>query len=349
MTPRNLGIDFLRFVAIVLVINSHMDAFYPIPQLGTGGALGNALFFMLSAFGLAQSQQRNPQDFSTYFKNRIIKIYPAIWIVTIVLITPLALYYHFSNPSILINFKTDFNWGGNLLNAFSILFFPPPAFWFLQALMLYYIIGYFYIYKFDDFVKKILLAVLLLAYSMLYIKNSNFNYLAIEQILEFKLIFYILIFLFGIELAKRPKHVNSNTWKDWIGLAVCMIIIYGHKLLMMQGWAGGWQFIQQLAIFPSVFFGIRLANCNAINRIMQTPWVSKFIKLCASMTLELYIVHGPIRELINPSSAGFPGNVVIYLPMVFLAAYVVRAINRSITTRMLSRDVSKLARHINIP
>jgi peptidoglycan/LPS O-acetylase OafA/YrhL len=53
---RSLGIDFLRFSAIVLVINSHMDSFYPIPELGTGGALGNALFFMLSAFGPAQAK-----------------------------------------------------------------------------------------------------------------------------------------------------------------------------------------------------------------------------------------------------------------------------------------------------
>lgn len=44
--------EFLRCVAIIMIVNSHLDVFYPIPALGTGGAIGNSLFFMLSSFGL---------------------------------------------------------------------------------------------------------------------------------------------------------------------------------------------------------------------------------------------------------------------------------------------------------
>lgn len=156
MTQRHLGIDFLRFVAIVLVINSHMDAFYPIPQIGTGGALGNALFFMLSAFGLAQSQQRSAQDFWMYLKKRIIRIYPAVWVTAVVLIFPLVLYYYFSNPSLLAILKAEFNWNGGVLQSLSILFYPPPAFWFLQALLVFYVIAYMYMHWFGRLAKKFL-------------------------------------------------------------------------------------------------------------------------------------------------------------------------------------------------
>jgi hypothetical protein len=35
---------FLRFLAILLVINSHMDSLYPVQLFAAGGAMGNALF-----------------------------------------------------------------------------------------------------------------------------------------------------------------------------------------------------------------------------------------------------------------------------------------------------------------
>lgn len=45
-------IDYLKTVAVLLVINSHFDCLYPIPALATGGAMGNALFFIVSGFCL---------------------------------------------------------------------------------------------------------------------------------------------------------------------------------------------------------------------------------------------------------------------------------------------------------
>ena len=182
---------------------------------------------------------------------------------------------------------------------------------------------------------------LLLSYTALYVKTQNFEYLVVEQHIEYKLLFYLLIFLFGIELGKRAKHVENYSRKEWIGLVACIFIIYVHKLLMMQGWAGAWQFVQQAAIFPVMFFAIRLANHSAIARLMQAPWVGQFMMVCAAMTLELYMVHGPIREPFNPGPKGFPGNVVSYLPMVVLAAYLVHIISQFLREHMLTEGVSK--------
>lgn len=42
--------NLLRAIAILLIFNSHIDAMYPYPQLGTGGALGNGIFFFLSGY-----------------------------------------------------------------------------------------------------------------------------------------------------------------------------------------------------------------------------------------------------------------------------------------------------------
>ena len=80
---KNPDTQFLRAVAILLVINSHLDRYYPMQHIGTGGAIGNSIFFFLSAFGLYLSQQKQSQYFKEWFTNRISRIYPSLWIVLI--------------------------------------------------------------------------------------------------------------------------------------------------------------------------------------------------------------------------------------------------------------------------
>lgn len=48
---RDLGIDILKFLAVICVVNSHMDVCYPgkWSVLATGGAIGDALFFSFVA------------------------------------------------------------------------------------------------------------------------------------------------------------------------------------------------------------------------------------------------------------------------------------------------------------
>jgi peptidoglycan/LPS O-acetylase OafA/YrhL len=46
---RDSGIDFIKFIAAILITNSHMGHLYPqgLSILATGGAIGDALFFFL--------------------------------------------------------------------------------------------------------------------------------------------------------------------------------------------------------------------------------------------------------------------------------------------------------------
>lgn len=43
-------INYLKCVAVLLVLNSHLDQIYPVSSLGFGGAMGNTLFFLVSGF-----------------------------------------------------------------------------------------------------------------------------------------------------------------------------------------------------------------------------------------------------------------------------------------------------------
>ena len=72
---RDYGIDLLKFFAVLLITNSHMDCMYPIKELGTGGAIGDAFFFYCSGFTIFRKDYDN---FLEYYKRRINRIYPIV-------------------------------------------------------------------------------------------------------------------------------------------------------------------------------------------------------------------------------------------------------------------------------
>jgi peptidoglycan/LPS O-acetylase OafA/YrhL len=342
MKTENSGVNLLRFLAIVLVINSHMDAFYPIPVFGTGGAIGNALFFVLSAYGLMLSEKNRPQRFQDYLAKRVRRIYPIVWMSTLVLIFPLLLFYYFKSPenfSILIN-EFALN---NPLSFLSIIFYPPSAFWFLQAMMIFYVFGFSLIKNGNN--KKLIYGTIILGliYITLYLRAESYNRLIIEQEMNFKLVFYFLIFTFGIFLASVESKIKYQGVVDYFMLLLFILVIYGHKLLVMM--TGGnyseFQFVQQMAIFPLVFYFLKISRSDRVGRLFNIEtWAGRFVSLVAAMTLELYIVHGPLRGLMLPYLGGFPGNVIVYLPFVFITAYVLHELTNKATRIFLGRQLS---------
>ena len=40
-------LDILKFFAIILITNSHINHLYPYPNMGTGGSLVDAIFFLV--------------------------------------------------------------------------------------------------------------------------------------------------------------------------------------------------------------------------------------------------------------------------------------------------------------
>lgn len=76
---RNFSIDILKFLAVFLIINSHMDICYP-PKysiLATGGAIGDVLFLFASGFTLFMGRM---DDFSNWYKRRINRIFPSAFV-----------------------------------------------------------------------------------------------------------------------------------------------------------------------------------------------------------------------------------------------------------------------------
>ena len=109
----------------MLIANSHLHGYYPMPALATGGAIGNALFFMLSGYGLFSSYNNLKISFLPWYKRRIIRIYPSMIIATILFIV-----------------IAQSAWRSMDLVGYLQMFVWPTAYWFISALMIFYLIFY---------------------------------------------------------------------------------------------------------------------------------------------------------------------------------------------------------------
>lgn len=71
---------WLRAIAAILITNAHYADIWPLSSLAFGGHLGNCIYFFLSGFCLYDIKEKFPK----WYAKRIIRIYPALWIVNIV-------------------------------------------------------------------------------------------------------------------------------------------------------------------------------------------------------------------------------------------------------------------------
>lgn len=74
---RNLSIELLKFIAVIIVVNSHFDPLYgeEYHYMATGGAIGDALFFFASGFTLFLGRLGR---FDNWYKRRVRRIYPSV-------------------------------------------------------------------------------------------------------------------------------------------------------------------------------------------------------------------------------------------------------------------------------
>ena len=121
MKRRDVGIDFLMFVAVLMVVNSHLEDMYVgcFKPLATGGVLGDALFFFCSGYKLFLGRM---DRFDNWYKRRIVRIYPSIivWDVIAASVLPLPL-----TPLTLFD-----GWC------------PTGGYWFVKCIMVHYVAIY---------------------------------------------------------------------------------------------------------------------------------------------------------------------------------------------------------------
>lgn len=311
--------QFLRALGMILIINSHLSHYYPIPYIGTGGALGNSIFFCLSAFGIYLSQKNKHKPFSEWFKGRIIRIYPSIWIVLVFLALPIMLMLGQVNDEYIMTFI------GHFFN---------PRHWFIRALLVYYLLSFFLL---GDDQRTKLFSVFALSgvlYFIIYFTYVDLSKWTVEDT-SIKLIHYFMIFLFGIYLASKNKSIRYTGMHNYFILILLVAVVYGHKFLMAKGLYPEFQFIQQAAMYPIVFYLLKISRSPfVLSGLMQSKIISSPVKFISNHTLELYItqetIHHPVLKLNFP----FPLNAITFILLIFILSALVNRLASAIRTRI---------------
>lgn len=166
------ALNGLKVIAILLVFNSHCGKLYPVSAMATGGALGNALFFILSGYFL----KIELSEFWPWIKKRIIQLYPAMLIVSFVY----ALTFQ-DFPKNLQTIFTRFIW--------------PTGYWFIGGLLLFNILIYFF-EKYNVFNNFVLYSVILWGvYFIWYVLFVDKTVWSVEDHGIFRLIYYFYIYI----------------------------------------------------------------------------------------------------------------------------------------------------------
>ena len=114
---RNLSIELLKFLAVIIVYNSHCELLYgEYSFLATGGAIGDCLFFFVSGFTLFLG--RNDR-FDNWYKRRIRRIFPSVFSWAII-------------SSFVFN------------KSISLYKLLSGGSWFVTCIMIYYIVLYLF-------------------------------------------------------------------------------------------------------------------------------------------------------------------------------------------------------------
>ncbi len=300
---------FLRFIAIICIANSHLDALYPVPAMATGGSIGNALFFMLSGYGLFLSYNIREVPFFAWYRRRVFRIYPATWLATILMIV-----------------IAQSAWRTLDIFGYVRLFVWPTDYWFIAALMIYYLIFYLILQLQNHRYFLAGIFVLLAPYLYFYFTFVDLTNYSIEGPGYFKWIFYLQTMFFGGYLAARKKFSKTDFYKDGVALMLLIALYYG--ILFCMSKLGGWQFqaVTHLLMFPILFFFLRFAESKEISALVQSKYLGSFISLMAALTLEIYVLHGSVRQFPFVLNTIFPLNIVLFWLVTITLSYVLNRV-----------------------
>jgi peptidoglycan/LPS O-acetylase OafA/YrhL len=310
----------LRTIAIFLITNSHLDLFYPVKALGTGGSLGNSLFFMLSGLGLALSwKKREKADFWSWYLRRIARVY--LPVITFVFLYP---------------FLMAKGWATWTLDDYLKNFIFAEDYWFIFALLVFYIF-IFPVFKYRLTNSKsiqILLSILGISYIVAYLMFVDLGEYSIEKNNYFRWIFYFMIMLVGVHQASwYSRNKSEGNCRDvsmllkYVGLLFANVGAYFGFLLLMERFGFyQFQFLIHLLTFSFVWLALRIVCHQVIGKLLEQKVIGFMVTLIGSLTLEIYLTQRPIRFSESIETIVFPLNIIVFSVLTLLAAYCLRQV-----------------------
>ena len=304
MKERDYAIDIVKFLAVLLIINSHADMMYPrLQMLATGGAIGDCLFLFCSGFTLFMGGRFS---FDNYYKRRISRIYPSVFM------------------SVAFTHAIAFT---GMIGWRELLCTKP----FIMAIMIYYVVLYFIRKYALDKVNYILFAVGVVSI-LVYVFWFPYKYEVSSKGLYgittyYRWIPYFAAMLLGAVVGMKRKELKYHAGWDFVKLMLCVAVFYSIQFAakIYRPVAPG-QVVTLLPLMGITVYFYKWCNSNWMKRIYQSKWGNAIIMFIGGLCLESYLIQ---YSLFTDKMNGiWPLNLVIIVLVILLCSYIVRCFAR---------------------
>lgn len=298
---RDIGIDLIKFLAALLITNSHMEKFYPdaLGFMATGGAIGDALFFFCSGFTLFLKPLGR---FDNWYKKRISRIFPTAftWILLSVLL-----------------FGTDMSvaaalkWSGG---------------WFVKCIMIYYVILYI-VNNLAINHLRITFVITFVLIAVCYVVWDNPIGISIYGDTYFKWLMFFIYMLFGSIVG--TGNVKAITGRMSVVLfAISILSFYGVVIFSQRiQLVNNLQFISTVPLLGIVYSMYSFCNCKKAKQMFENKVINRIVMFVGGMCLEIYIVQGNLLPKMN-FGITYPANYILAFAIILFCAYILKCFTK---------------------
>lgn len=304
MENRDYSIDVLKFLAVFLIINSHMDALYVrYSMLATGGAIGDALFLFASGYTLLLSKKQ--LSFGNWYKRRINRIYPSVFVCVVVG----ALFMQSATLSL------SALWGGQ----------------FIIAIMFYYVLLYAikrYAMKYIPGILALTGVVSLLVYVLWFPCKYETGERGMYGITTlYRWLPYFAFILLGAWMGVKREKLKFRAVKDFVKMAFCLILFYGVQLAA-KNWQGiaPFQIITLLPLVGIVFYFYKWCHAEFLKKLYRKKVCHAVIMTISGLCLESYLIQYSVFT--TKMNDIFPLNLPIMIFIVLLVSFLCKCLSR---------------------
>lgn len=320
----DLSIEMLKAIAALLVMNSHMDAMYgEYSYLGTGGAIGDALFFFCSGYSIFLS--RRVENFLNWYKRRIQRIVPSV--VAMFLIGAIC-------TAFCISAKVEINWFLQCIMLYYVFLYPikryaPNRMWWILLLVALITLGWYFIFGINPHTRGNIYGTTML-----------------------KWCFYFMYMLFGSICGRWRMSVMENSHKNniftdklsdpnlvvaLIGFLFSLVAFYGIFVYTKQ--FPEYEPFQLLSLIPLMgicWFLWRFVNTVLSKKVMANKYAGAILRFIGGLCLEILVC----QELVFTTKLNhiFPWNIPLIMIAVILFAYIVRTLGRLLLQTFQKED-----------
>lgn len=312
---------YLKALATILITNSHFDTIYPISQLSMRGSIGNSIFFWVSGFCLSNIKSRGSivVDGGAWYLHRLWRIYlPCV--VAVLINTFYRYMIHIATP----NLKEIL---GNIVN-------PTVGFWFVQAILVLYILYYITVRLLDNGTLsfKVVFITIGIIYTISYVLCVDKSYVSIERDSLFKWIYYFAVMMLGFYCKKKKRSNAQNKVSLLIVCSAMFVIFYGLQFVIKRCTVLlPFQFIIHVEEVVFIYYITYLfENLESFFiKIKHKTAISKIADSLAKITLEIYLVQMVVIDLCAEHLA-FPLSFVVAVVGIYVYAIIVNSISTQV-------------------